>query len=78
MLPEIRNQEHLFSIPKFTVSSDDVKDFTNELITTLLDENLDILLDYLTDETDRSFKFVSFTPITSSESYILKLLILNE
>ena len=31
MLPKIRNQEHLFSIPKFTVSSDDVKNFTNEL-----------------------------------------------
>ena len=28
MLPEIRNQEHLFSIPKFAVSSDDVKNFT--------------------------------------------------
>ena len=31
MLPEIRNQEHLFPVPKFTVSSADVKDFTNEL-----------------------------------------------
>ena len=31
MLPEIRNEEHLFSIPKFTVSNDDVKNFTNEL-----------------------------------------------
>ncbi len=31
MLPQIRNQEHLFSIPKFDVSSDDVKNFTNEL-----------------------------------------------
>jgi SRSO17 transposase len=31
MLPEIRNQEYLFSIPKFTVSKDDVKNFTNEL-----------------------------------------------
>ncbi len=31
MLPEIRKQEHFFSIPKFTVSSDDVKNFTNEL-----------------------------------------------
>ena len=31
MLPEIRNQEYLFSIPKFTVSKKDVKDFTNEL-----------------------------------------------
>ena len=31
MLPQIRNQEHLFPVPKFTVSSDDVKNFTNEL-----------------------------------------------
>ena len=31
MLPEIRNQEYLFSIPKFTVSKKDVKEFTNEL-----------------------------------------------
>ena len=31
MLPEIRNEEHLFSIPKFTVSGDDVKNFINEL-----------------------------------------------
>ena len=31
MLPEIRKQEHLFSIPKFTVSKKDVKDFSNEL-----------------------------------------------
>jgi len=31
MLPQIRNQEHLFAVPKFTVSSDDVKNFTNEL-----------------------------------------------
>ena len=31
MLPQIRNQEHLFPVPQFTVSSADVKDFTNEL-----------------------------------------------
>ena len=28
MLPAIRNQEHLFSIPKFTVSNDDVKNYS--------------------------------------------------
>ena len=31
MLPEIRNQEHLFSVPKFTITKDDVKDLTHEL-----------------------------------------------
>ena len=31
MLPEIRNQEHLYSVPKFNVDSRDVKNFTNEL-----------------------------------------------
>ena len=31
MLPEIRNQEYLFSVPKFTVTKDDVKDLTQEL-----------------------------------------------
>ena len=31
MLPEIQNQEHLFTIPKSTVSNDDVKNLTNEL-----------------------------------------------
>ena len=31
MLPEIRNQEYLFSVPKFTISRDDVKDFIHEL-----------------------------------------------
>jgi hypothetical protein len=30
MLPQIRNQEHLFPVPKFTVSNDDVKNFTND------------------------------------------------
>ena len=30
MLPEIRNEEHLFSIPKFTVSGDDVKNFMDK------------------------------------------------
>jgi len=31
MLPEIRNQEHLFSVPKFTITKGDVKDFIHEL-----------------------------------------------
>jgi SRSO17 transposase len=31
MLPEVRNQEHLFSVPKFTVTKGDVKDFIHEL-----------------------------------------------
>ncbi len=31
MLPEIRSQEHLFSVPKFSVSSNDVDNFINEL-----------------------------------------------
>jgi SRSO17 transposase len=31
MLPEIRNHEHLFSIPKFTITKGDVKGFINEL-----------------------------------------------
>ena len=31
MLPEIRSQEHLFSIPKFSVSNGDVKKFISEL-----------------------------------------------
>ena len=31
MLPEIRSQEHLFSVPKFSVSSSDVYNFINEL-----------------------------------------------
>ncbi len=31
MLPEIRSQEHLFSVPKFSVSSSDVDNFINEL-----------------------------------------------
>lgn len=31
MLPEIRSQEHLFPVPKFAVSSGDVKNFINEL-----------------------------------------------
>jgi SRSO17 transposase len=31
MLPEIRNQEHLFSVPKFTITKGHVKDFIHEL-----------------------------------------------
>jgi SRSO17 transposase len=31
MLPEIRSQEFLFSVPKFSISKNDVKDFTHEL-----------------------------------------------
>jgi SRSO17 transposase len=31
MLPEIRNQEYLYSVPKFNVSDGDVKNFINEL-----------------------------------------------
>jgi SRSO17 transposase len=31
MLPEIRNQDHLFSVPKFDVGDADVKDFIDEL-----------------------------------------------
>jgi SRSO17 transposase len=31
MLPEIRNQEFLFDVPKFSITSGDVKDFLNEL-----------------------------------------------
>lgn len=31
MLPEIRDNEHLFAIPKFDISHDDVKGFINEL-----------------------------------------------
>jgi len=31
MLPAIRNQEHLFSVPKFTIAKGDVKDFIHEL-----------------------------------------------
>ena len=31
MLPEIRNQAHLFSVPKFAITKDDVKDFIHEL-----------------------------------------------
>jgi SRSO17 transposase len=31
MLPEIRNQDHLYSVPKFNVTDVDVKDFINEL-----------------------------------------------
>ncbi len=31
MLPEIRSQEHLFSIPKFSIEKGDVKSFMNEL-----------------------------------------------
>jgi len=31
MLPECRSDEHLFSIPKYNVKSEDVKDFMNEL-----------------------------------------------
>jgi SRSO17 transposase len=31
MLPEIRTQEYLFSVPKFTITKDDVKDLTQEL-----------------------------------------------
>jgi len=31
MLPEVRNQEHLFSVPKFTITKGDVKDFIHEL-----------------------------------------------
>jgi SRSO17 transposase len=31
MLPEIRSQEHLFSVPKFTITKGDVKDFIHEL-----------------------------------------------
>jgi SRSO17 transposase len=31
MLPQVRNEEHLFSIPKFNITKDDVNDFTHEL-----------------------------------------------
>ena len=31
MLPQVRNDEHLFSIPKFNITKDDVTDFTHEL-----------------------------------------------
>ena len=31
MLPQIRNDEHLFSIPKFDIKKEDVEDFHNEL-----------------------------------------------
>ncbi len=31
MLPEIRNQDHLYSVPKFNVTDADVKDFIHEL-----------------------------------------------
>jgi SRSO17 transposase len=31
MLPEIRDQEYLFTVPKFTITKGDVKSFTNEL-----------------------------------------------
>jgi SRSO17 transposase len=31
MLPEIRSQEHLFSVPKFTITKGDVKDLLHEL-----------------------------------------------
>ncbi|MBW1800782.1 MAG: transposase, partial [Deltaproteobacteria bacterium] len=31
MLPQIRNGEHLFSIPKFDVNKEDIEDFHNEL-----------------------------------------------
>ena len=31
MLPEIRDQEHIFSVPKFTIRKSDVKNFINEL-----------------------------------------------
>jgi hypothetical protein len=31
MLPEIRNQEFLFSVPKFTITKGDVKDLIHEL-----------------------------------------------
>jgi len=31
MLPEIRDKEHLYSVPKFDVNDGDVKDFINEL-----------------------------------------------
>jgi SRSO17 transposase len=31
MLPQVRNAEYLFSIPKFNITKDDVNDFTHEL-----------------------------------------------
>ncbi len=31
MLPEIRNQEHLFAVPKFTITKGEVKDFIHKL-----------------------------------------------
>jgi SRSO17 transposase len=31
MLPQVRNEEHLFSIPKFNITKNDVNDFTHEL-----------------------------------------------
>ena len=31
MLPEIRNDEYLFSVPKFDIKKEDVEDFNNEL-----------------------------------------------
>ena len=31
MLPQIRNDEHLFAVPKFNVKKEDIEDFDNEL-----------------------------------------------
>ena len=31
MLPDIRNQEYLFAVPKFTITKDDVNNFINDL-----------------------------------------------
>jgi len=31
MLPQVRNQDHLFSVPKFSIGNGDVEDFINEL-----------------------------------------------
>ena len=31
MLPQIRSDEHLFSVPKFDINKEDIEDFDNEL-----------------------------------------------
>ena len=31
MLPQIRNNEHLFAVPKFNIKQEDIEHFDNEL-----------------------------------------------
>jgi len=31
MLPQIRSDEHLFTVPKFEINKEDIEDFSNEL-----------------------------------------------